>query len=65
MPYGAYDVALNKGFVNIGISSDTAEFAVESIRQWWKQLGKKHYPEAKEFLICADCGGSNGSKNIG
>src|SRR3989344_8078872 len=42
VPYGAYDIALNKGFVNVGISSDTAEFAVESIRQWWKQLGKKH-----------------------
>ncbi|MBI4181682.1 MAG: ISAzo13 family transposase [Candidatus Aenigmarchaeota archaeon] len=65
VPYGAYDIALNKGFVNIGISSDTAEFAVESIRQWWKQLGKKHYPKAKELLICADAGGSNGYRNRG
>lgn len=65
VPYGAYDVGLNKGFVNVGISSDTAEFAVESIRQWWKQLGKKHYPKAKELLITADSGGSNGYRNRG
>ena len=65
VPYGAYDITLNKGFVNVGISYDTAEFAVESIRQWWKQLGKKHYPKAKELLITADSGGSNGSRNRG
>jgi hypothetical protein len=65
VPYGAYDINLNKGFVNVGISSDTSEFAVESIRQWWKQLGKKHYPKAKELLITADSGGSNGYKNRG
>ncbi len=65
VPYGAYDITLNKGFVNVGISYDTAEFAVESIRQWWKQLGKKHYPNAKELLITADSGGSNGSRNRG
>jgi len=65
VPYGAYDINLNKGFVNVGISSDTAEFAVESIRQWWKQLGKKHYPKAKELLITADSGGSNGYRNRG
>ena len=65
VPYGAYDIILNKGFVNVGISYDTAEFAVESIRQWWKQLGKKHYPKAKELLITADSGGSNGSRNRG
>ena len=65
IPYGAYDVALNKGFVNVGVTSDTSEFAVESIRQWWKQLGKKHYPKAKELLITADSGGSNGYKNRG
>lgn len=65
VPYGAYDLALNTGFVNIGISYDTAEFAVESIKQWWKQLGKKHYPKAKELLITADSGGSNGSRNRG
>jgi len=60
VPYGAYDIYLNKGFVNVGISKDTAEFAVESIRQWWKQLGRKYYPKAKELLITADSGGSNG-----
>ena len=63
VPYGAYDVALNKGFVNVGVSSDTAEFAVESIRQWWKQLGRACYPRAKELLICADSGGSNSSRS--
>ena len=65
VPYGAYDIILNKGFVNVGISYDTAEFAVESIRQWWKQLGKKHYPNAKKLLITADSGGSNGYRNRG
>ena len=65
VPYGAYDITLNKGFVNVGISYDTAEFAVESVRQWWKQLGKKHYPKAKELLITADSGGSNGYRNRG
>lgn len=65
IPYGTYDVALNKGFVNVGITSDTAEFAVESIKQWWEQLGKKHYPTAKELLITADSGGSNGYRNRG
>lgn len=65
VPYGTYDIINNDGFVNVGISSDTAEFSVESIRQWWKQLGKKHYPRAKELLITADCGGSNGYRNRG
>lgn len=65
IPYGTYDIALNKGFVNVGITSDTSEFAVESIRQWWKQLGKKHYPKTKEILITADSGGSNGYRNRG
>lgn len=65
IPYGTYDIALNSGFVNVGITTDTAEFAVESIRQWWNQLGKDHYPQAKELLICADSGGSNGRRNRG
>lgn len=65
VPYGAYDINLNKGFVNVGINNDTAEFAVESIRQWWKQLGIKYYPKAKELLITADSGGSNGYRNRG
>lgn len=63
IPYGTYDVARNEGFVNVGISNNTAKFAVESIRQWWYQLGKKRYPNAKELLISADAGGSNGYRN--
>ena len=62
-PYGAYDVHRNEGFVNVGMTHDTAEFAVESIRQWWKNIGKKNYPKAKELLICADSGGSNASRS--
>jgi hypothetical protein len=63
IPYGAYDVARNEGFVNVGTTHDTAEFAVESLRRWWRLLGRKHYPEAKHILLCADGGGSNGSRN--
>lgn len=59
VPYGVFDVAENKGWVNVGISADTAEFAVESIRQWWKRMGSKSYEHAKKLLITADCGGSN------
>ena len=65
VPYGAYDPARNEGFVNVGVDNDTAEFSVESIRQWWHQLGKERYPNAKELLISADCGGSNGYRNRG
>lgn len=60
VPYGVYDIGDNKGWVNIGVAADTAEFAVESIRQWWKRMGRKRYPKAKQLLICADSGGSNG-----
>jgi len=60
-PYGAYDVATNQAVVNVGTSSDTSEFAVESIRRWWKVLGKPTYPKASRLLICADGGGSNSS----
>jgi len=63
IPYGAYDWQLNQGMVNVGMSRDTAEFAVESIRRWWRKLGQAHYPKAKRLLICADCGGSNGARN--
>jgi len=59
-PYGIYDLARNKGWVSIGISSDTAAFAVNSIRAWWRTMGKQEYGNAKEMLITADCGGSNG-----
>lgn len=60
VPYGVYDVGRNEGWVNVGIDADTSEFAVESIRQWWRRMGKKRYPKAKKLLICADAGGSNG-----
>jgi transposase len=63
IPYGVYDLLHNQGFVNVGIDHETAEFAVESIRRWWKRLGKRLYPEAQELLITADGGGSNGVRN--
>jgi transposase len=63
IPYGTYDVQRKRGFVNVGISHDTAEFAVESIRQWWRRFGRRQYPQAHTLLICADGGGSNGSRN--
>lgn len=62
-PYGVYDPMANTGFVNVGISSDTAEFAVHSIREWWVQMGKSTYPNAKELYITCDGGGSNGRRN--
>jgi transposase len=63
IPYGVYDLVHNRGFVNVGIDHDTAEFAVESIRRWWQQSGKALYPEKRELLITADGGGSNGVRN--
>ena len=60
VPYGVYDLAQNVGWVNVGMDADTAEFAVQSIRQWWKHMGKARYPRARSLLICADSGGSNG-----
>ena len=60
IPYGVYDLALNAGWVNLGIDHDTAAFAVASIERWWKQMGKQQYPHADKLLITADCGGSNG-----
>lgn len=62
-PYGVYDIANNEGFVNVGVSSDTSEFAVYSIEQWWKRMGKKQYPEVGKLLITADGGGSNSYRN--
>jgi transposase len=62
-PYGVYDIGKNEGFVNLGISSDTSEFAVESISRWWMTLGKNTYPKAKKLYINCDGGGSNGSRN--
>jgi transposase len=63
IPYGAYDVERNQGFVSVGVSRDTAEFAVETLRRWWKLQGRRHYPKAKSLLICADSGGSNGNRS--
>jgi hypothetical protein len=59
-PYGVYDIAANQGWVSVGVDHDTAEFAVESIRRWWKEMGNPLYPRARRLLITADCGGSNG-----
>lgn len=63
IPYGVFDMTQNKGWVCVGTDHDTAQFAVQTIRQWWLQMGKETYPEAKELLITADGGGSNGSRN--
>ena len=62
-PYGIYDPERDEGMVNVGMSHDTAEFAVQSIRLWWQQFGARHYPKAQRLLVCADGGGSNGSRN--
>jgi transposase len=61
-PYGVYDIAANTGWINLGITSDTAAFAVESIRRWWFELGQARYKRARKILITADCGGSNGAR---
>jgi Rhodopirellula transposase DDE domain len=58
-PHGVYDIGRNQGWVSVGVDHDTAEFAVDSIRHWWKRMGQLTYPEAKELLITADSGGSN------
>jgi len=58
-PYGVYDLTKNAGWVSVGISSDTAEFAVASIKRWWKKMGSSVYKKIKKILITADCGGSN------
>ncbi len=63
IPYGIYDVVHNRSFVNVGVDHETAEFAVESIRRWWRQCGKALYPDQNELLITADGGGSNGVRN--
>jgi Rhodopirellula transposase DDE domain len=62
IPYGVYDVQGDRAVVNVGISHDTAEFAVESIRRWWRWDGRRRYGGARRLLICADGGGSNGSR---
>jgi hypothetical protein len=60
VPYGVYDIFKNHGFVSVGISADTSEFAVEAIRKWQTPVGARSYPKAGELLITADSGGSNG-----
>jgi hypothetical protein len=62
IPYGVYDLALNKGWVAVGIDHDTAAFAVHTIHRWWQRMGTKAYPRATSLLIVADSGGSNGSR---
>jgi DDE family transposase len=62
VPYGVYDVTANRGWVSVGMDHDTAEFAVGTLRRWWHQMGQGCYPAAKEMLIVADGGGSNGSR---
>src|SRR6266571_2815662 len=62
VPYGVYDVTTNSGFVSVGITSDTAEFAVQSIRCWLERMGRQRYPNARELTVTADCGGSNGAR---
>ena len=62
-PYGVYDLTANEGWVSVGISHDTAEFAVESLRRWWHRMGRAIYPRAQTLLITVDSGGSNGSRN--
>jgi hypothetical protein len=62
VPYGVYDVTANTGFVSLGITSDTAEFAVEAIRTWLKRTGRSRYPKMRTLTVTADCGGSNGAR---
>jgi transposase len=62
IPYGVYDVGNDEGWVSVGDTADTAEFAVESIRRWWNQMGRTRFPEASTLLITADAGGSNGPR---
>ena len=61
-PYGVYDLGRNVGWVSVGVDHDTAAFAVESIRRWWRWMGRRSYPKAQRLLITADSGGSNGAR---
>ncbi|HEY3619103.1 MAG TPA: ISAzo13 family transposase [Candidatus Sulfotelmatobacter sp.] len=61
-PYGVYDIGRNEGWVNVGVDHDTSSFAVESIRGWWRLMGKPAYPQANRLVITADSGGSNGAR---
>lgn len=59
VPFGIYDIARNKGFVCVGVSSETSEFVMRSILTWWQKEGRRHYPDATRLVIEADCGGGN------
>lgn len=63
IPHGIYDLNLNKGFINIGTSRDTSEFATESLRNWWNTMGQRDYPNAASILLLCDGGGSNSSRH--
>jgi len=63
IPYGVYDILNNQGWVSVGIDHDTAQFAANSIRRWWQQMGRKRFSKASELLIAADSGGSNGPRS--
>jgi Rhodopirellula transposase DDE domain len=63
IPYGVYDPTANEGWVSVGVDHDTAEFAAESVRRWWGEMGRVRYPQAEELLVTADGGGSNGSRS--
>jgi hypothetical protein len=62
IPYGVYDLRRDEGWVSIGIDHDTASFAVNAIRRWWRQMGRAAYPRARSLVITADAGGSNGPR---
>jgi len=63
VPFGVYDIGRNEAGVSVGVSYDTAQFAVAAIKRWWARLGKRRYPHAKRLHVTADCGGSNGPRN--
>ncbi len=62
IPYGVYDLTRDEGLVSVGIDHDTSEFAVTSVRHWWLRMGRRAYPGARELLVTADAGGSNGAR---
>ena len=65
IPYGIYDVAADEGWVSVGTDHDTSAFAVATLTCWWDTIGRTRYPGADQLLICADSGGSNGSRGAG
>ena len=62
IPFGVYDPVRNEGSIFVGTSHDTPQFAADNIARWWQSVGRKHYPDASQLLILADCGGSNGAR---